>query len=280
VTARVWVATPASLVSTLVPSPLNSEQLRYAELVYRNSDLVLVDEADLVQVNLDTAFSPAQVLAGPAPDAWLDRVLPRALEVLTGNNRRRLRDSEVSAWMSAARTALQALDRVYGLLGSNPQLTNWVTRDYFTAQSLFEALARMWAGVGRDEAPQDNTAYVSLRTLFNAYLRDPLAERGLDDDEAADAVRELADLALQAVSHSTQTVVRERLRDWVVARDGVALASVEVDRAVRFLEFTLVLAVLADRLDLLIGRLKDVEGPLDLEGGPSFAQKPPEDLQR
>ena len=48
--------------------------------------------------------------------------------------------------MSAARTALQALDRVYGLLGSNPQLTNWVTRDYFTAQSLFDALARMWAG--------------------------------------------------------------------------------------------------------------------------------------
>jgi hypothetical protein len=278
VSARVWVVTPASLVSTLVPSPLNSEQLRYAELVYRKSDLVLVDEADLVQVNLDTAFSPAQVLAGPAADAWLDRVLPRALQVLTGNNRLRLRESEVSAWMSAARTALQALDRVYGLLGSNPQLTKWVTRDYFTAQSLFDALARMWAGVGRDEAPQDNAAYIALRTLFSEYLRDPLAERGLDRGEAAGAVRELAELALQAVSHSTQTVVRERLLDWVVACDGVALANIELDRAVRCLEFTLVLAVLADRLDLLIGRLKDVEGPLDLEGGPSFAQKPPEDF--
>ncbi len=48
VEASIWVATPASLVYTNVASQLNAERLRFLELVYRRSDLIVIDEVDRV----------------------------------------------------------------------------------------------------------------------------------------------------------------------------------------------------------------------------------------
>lgn len=74
VDASIWIATPASLVHTRVAEQINPESVRFAELVSRHSDLVVVDEADRVQVQLDEIFSPNQILCSAGGDGWLDNL--------------------------------------------------------------------------------------------------------------------------------------------------------------------------------------------------------------
>jgi hypothetical protein len=74
VTARVWVATPASLVHSRVPAHPTGKTIRYAELACRRSDLIIVDEADRVQMQPDTAFAPAATLVAQGSESWLDEV--------------------------------------------------------------------------------------------------------------------------------------------------------------------------------------------------------------
>src|SRR5207248_10079771 len=50
VEAAIWVATPASLIHSSVPAHQVGELMRYLELACRQSDLVIVDEADRVQM--------------------------------------------------------------------------------------------------------------------------------------------------------------------------------------------------------------------------------------
>src|SRR5699024_6800835 len=74
VDAQAWVTTTAGLVHSRVPAELNRDQLRYLELVWRRSDLVIVDEADQVQTQLDAMFSPGQTLFGHDQEAWLEQL--------------------------------------------------------------------------------------------------------------------------------------------------------------------------------------------------------------
>lgn len=71
VEAAIWIATPASLVYTNVAPQINPERLRFIELVYRRSDLVVFDEIDRVQVQLDQIFSPSLTLMSRGKDSWL-----------------------------------------------------------------------------------------------------------------------------------------------------------------------------------------------------------------
>jgi hypothetical protein len=65
--------------------------------------------------------------------------------------------------------------------------------------------------------------------------------------------------------------IKQRLVAWVKAQVPTLVLSKEKldDVAVR-LEFALLVAVLADRLNLLLGEWRNVEDPFQLEGGPSF----------
>jgi hypothetical protein len=73
-TAQVWVATPASLVRSAVPPHQTGDRIRYLELACRMSDLIIVDEADRVQMQFDAMFAPSATLVGRSPDSWLDEV--------------------------------------------------------------------------------------------------------------------------------------------------------------------------------------------------------------
>lgn len=72
VDADIWVANPASLLYGLVPSHQNRERARFLEAAVRRSDLVVIDEADRVQMQLDSMFAPSATLVGRSPDSWLD----------------------------------------------------------------------------------------------------------------------------------------------------------------------------------------------------------------
>ncbi|NJM09270.1 hypothetical protein HC891_28280, partial [Candidatus Gracilibacteria bacterium] len=54
-------------------APLVQERMRFIELVMWSADVVLVDEADMVQVQFDDRFAQTEVLIGRS-DSWLDRL--------------------------------------------------------------------------------------------------------------------------------------------------------------------------------------------------------------
>lgn len=275
VDALIWVATPASLVYTRVPQEINQERLRYAELVYRRSDLVVFDEADQVQTQLDAMFSPGQTLVGRAPDSWLDNVLQWKDQELTRGGRGQLAERGVGTWNVAGDAARTATNRLYTLLRQVPALKQWVERDYFTEWTLTERLARAWSGVTVGEA-SDHPVYQRLRRAFDAYLADPLGDRG---EAAQDPVAaELAALTQEALPSANEATIRRRIRSWLVAQNDLALDDKTLEQAVVQLEFTMLLAVLSDRLDALIRSWKQVEAPLNLEGSsPLLFHRPPED---
>ncbi|MFE4358409.1 hypothetical protein [Kitasatospora sp. NPDC056800] len=136
--ATVWVATIASLVDSKVPHPQNHERIRYLELACRRSDLVIVDEADRVQMQLDGMFAPAIPLIADRPDSrsFLYDVNQHRLRELAGAGQIQLSNRDVENWSAAVNTTQTAADRLVAMLVSNHGLRTWVRIGYFSAWTL------------------------------------------------------------------------------------------------------------------------------------------------
>ena len=145
VTAQVWVATPASLVHSAVPPHQADARIRYLELACRMSDLIIVDEADRVQMQLDAAFAPSATLvgrvtrlvAGRGPGPQDHRAGPPGPPSALGPGDRRLDATPSTRYPVAA-------DRLYALLIKNKPLRDWVIDDYFSPFTLHQWLLNAW----------------------------------------------------------------------------------------------------------------------------------------
>ncbi|MEU4108053.1 hypothetical protein [Streptomyces sp. NPDC027717] len=145
VDALIWVANPASLVQTAVPRQLNAERLRYLELACLRSDIVIVDEADRVQMQLDQMFAPSATLVTTGvSDSWLDQLQTHEIAELARQGRLPLSDQDVERWSSALDVVGSAADRLYAMLIDDEGLRNWAQIDYFSAWTLQEKLLHAW----------------------------------------------------------------------------------------------------------------------------------------
>lgn len=269
VDAAIWIATPASLVYTRVAPQLNQEQLRFAELVYRRSDLVIVDEVDQVQVQLDNIFSPSQTLVSRGNDAWLSRLSQQVLQRINQEGRGQLGDERVAAWCQAHDIAQTAASRAYALLLQSPVLQREIEQDYFTGWIILERVAFAMSGPERSEREQ-HPGYIRLMRIFERFVDDPLGEREEQD---------LADLARQTLTMSLAERVRGQISTWIEnnREPGVDITE-RLPTLALLVEFALVASVLSTRLDLLLREWRFVERPLQLDGDNSFLfHRPPED---
>ncbi|MEU3481699.1 hypothetical protein ACI2LO_20760 [Streptomyces sp. NPDC033754] len=145
VDALIWVANPASLVQTAVPRQLNAERLRYLELACLRSDIVIVDEADRVQMQLDQMFAPSATLVTTGvSDSWLDQLQTHEIAELARQGRLQLSDQDVERWSAALDVVGSAADRLYAMLIDDEGLRNWAQIDYFSAWTLQEKLLHAW----------------------------------------------------------------------------------------------------------------------------------------
>ncbi len=110
--SSVWVATLASLIHTWVPVQLVNAKMRYWELVYRHSDLVIFDEADRVQVLLDGFFAPTQNLVDHTGQSWLNRLGASIGSTFYGGGRRQLYSPAAMSWYRAYENVQRTVDRV------------------------------------------------------------------------------------------------------------------------------------------------------------------------
>jgi hypothetical protein len=138
VSAAIWVATPPSLVDTKVPHPQNPESVRYLELACRRSDLVIIDEADRVQMQFDRMFAPAIPLIGGGSEtrSFLHDINQHRIRELAGAGGIQLSDRDVENWSAAVNTTQTAADRLVAMLVRDVELRDWVRTGYFSAWTL------------------------------------------------------------------------------------------------------------------------------------------------
>ncbi len=272
VDASIWIATPASLVYTHVAPQIHRQRLRFIELVYLHSEIVVVDEADRVQVQLDELFSPSLTLMSKGKDSWLGGLSEKISQQLSREGMGQFRFDKVRSWVKDLMDAQGAVHSLYALLLKEPALSNWVEeeRDYFSGLTLLEKLTIEVCGIPRDAAtsPYDDPRYGQFWTPFATFLDDPLGER--DDHQLADLARQV--MAVQ------DRQVRPRLRQWLQRQPNVALSARQLEDYALRLEFAIMLEVLSDSLNSLIREWRQVEVALGLEGSGSLLfHSPPED---
>jgi hypothetical protein len=294
VDARIWVATPASLVHSGVPQHQNAERLRYLELACRRSDLIIVDEADRVQMQLDAAFAPATTLVGRSPDSWLDEVQGHKITELARQGRLQLSEQDIDDWTNALNTVSAAADRLYALLVQEASLRTWAIEDYFSAFTLHLRLLNEWfpdlkAGEpdrvaslgGERETREQRRAQVSA--ILDRFRDDPLEHRPAAGDtaEVAAAANDLVHLTLELLHAHRGASTRERLREALLSLVG---HDPRIDREMaahaQQFEFTLLLAALHNRLDYITTLWSRVEAALNLESTSNvLSRRPPKDYE-
>ncbi|WP_086661854.1 hypothetical protein [Lentzea kentuckyensis] len=298
VTTKLWVATTASLIQTRVPRELNPEGMRYLEAAWRTMDLLIVDEADQVQAQLDSIFSPSQTLIG-ATESWLMDLWGQVDRELGRSQLAQLQDSAVLAWVAHLNLVRIATALLYNLLTgrSGRYLREWMGEDYFTGWTLATKLAEEWAPLLLERDEDGETSLLgsadadALRAMFDRFLDDPLGKRTKTTELASSAalVELVKTLHLPdepARQAEFRTLVRrvpmkaatEKDKPGTRKRDNGMPENIESRNALR-LELLVVTTVLADQLDSVIERWRTVEGRLDLRGvSPLMFHRPPQDF--
>ncbi|MFI1584887.1 hypothetical protein [Embleya sp. NPDC020630] len=227
VDAAIWIATPASLVDSAVPHPQNHERIRYLELACRRSDLVIVDEADRVQMQLDRMFAPAIPLIGGGPDirSFLDDVNQHRIRELAGAGRIQLSDRDVENWSAAVNTTQTAADRLVAMLVRDVDLRNWVRTGYFSAWTLqLRLLEERYplpedrddtpvGGVGPDAEHPHRAPRRRLTEILDTFRENPFGDRRRPLDDGAELTGLLGELLHTNYRERTRERLEEVLRD-------------------------------------------------------------------
>lgn len=248
------------------------------------SDLVIVDEADRVQLQLDAAFAPSLTLIAQAPNSWLDQVASHKVAELARRGRLQLSARDVADWTGAVNTVTTAADRLYAMLVANPALRHWITEDYFSAHTLHQWLINAWFpdvlhnSDSDDQQPGRIAAMERVSEILDRFRDEPLQPRtAAPDDDIAQAANSLVHLALELLHAPEGATTRDRLRTCMLG-----LVPVEGDMEIhetRF-EFTLILAALHHRLNFMTTLWQRVEAALNLEATSNvLSRRPPRDYE-
>jgi hypothetical protein len=306
VDSLIWVANPASLVQSAVPRHLGDERLRHLELACLRSDIIVVDEADSVQMKLDEIFAPSATLVSPGPESWLDQVQTHRIEELSRQGRLPLTDQEIERWSASLTVVHAATDRLYKLLISDSDLREWADIEYFSPWTLQSKLLSSWFaddsdssapdGVSdeselyeayEDDAPEPESAgpevdahRTELTERFDDFRDDPLGGRGPYGNLTDELVHLAQDLLTTLSSSETRERVLAVLRPLLAGTPASTRVQDEawLDLTARRLEFMLLLSALHQRLDRLVFLWPQVEAALHLDStGNELSRRPPLD---
>ncbi|MGV9270258.1 pPIWI_RE_Z domain-containing protein [Kitasatospora sp. NPDC003701] len=179
VDALIWVATLPSLIDSAPPRPQNGERIRYLELACRRSDLVIVDEADRVQMHLDQTFAPAVLLATHDQRGFIDWLNGHKIRELAAGGRTQLSDRDVAVFCGVLNTAVAATDKLHAMLVAQYRLRQWVRFGFFSAWTLQLGLldARYPLGEGDGAEQFGQPSREALGDLFDAFRDNPFGDR-------------------------------------------------------------------------------------------------------
>jgi hypothetical protein len=171
--SQVWVINSFSFLYTRVPYGIESGNLRLFEAIYRQSDVVIVDEADRVQVQWDREFAPSQPLAGSS-DSLLDELHQDLGNRFVGEVGRQRAATAQFHRLSMSENQIHRLSsQIFRLLMTQPSVIKWIKRQLLITDRLFSRLQMEL--VKQEPNPELRPQRAeALKEAFHAYWRNPL----------------------------------------------------------------------------------------------------------
>ncbi|GAB4043010.1 pPIWI_RE_Z domain-containing protein [Spirosoma litoris] len=224
-TAPIWITTPGGFNSR-VPVQFDNRPISLGEIIYEQSDLVIVDEADAVINWFDNQFAETLYLTG-SDDSLLDKVAIPSIGYVIRN---RVMPPATARWIGGQQSAQLAVSAMLTLLDpfqGRDCLRRWVANHYFTPLHLFDRLATRLAGLEEVASPdltedqhKARTERIQpIRDLFNILLND---DERLETDqpkrESEQSAYELSRI-LQVINglsdSATSSVVHQQCINWI-----------------------------------------------------------------
>ena len=171
--ASIWVGTPQSLFLTRAPMQSVEDDVRLLEAVYRECDIVIVDEADRVQAQLDEMFAPSIPLVDTSGNGLME-VLDRNTAAPEGGSlNKTVASSDVLDWSTSQRVSQQAANVMLNLCATHPGLRKWITlREYFTAFGLASQLhTELTSSDGDSQMPEGMLSFLSQPDIDSPLQR-------------------------------------------------------------------------------------------------------------
>ena len=202
--APIWVCSPASLISSRIPNSLLPYKMSYYELVYRTSDIVIIDECDQAQSTFDDIFLPDSILAGPGQGHLLNDLAQRVAYMRT--DQRSLQELASCKWVRAVEVANSVTDQIYDVLTapSSGQVRKWIGEGVFWNMNLFALITWELIGIKPEDCTQQQRHQHEVwLNILGKFASAPLDLESLEQEEL---LRELSQIAstLIATGHTKQ----------------------------------------------------------------------------
>jgi hypothetical protein len=262
VDAQVWVVNPQSLLYSAAPDGVGGSATRLLEAVYRLSDVVIVDEADSVQVRWDTTFSPSDPMVG-SDNAFLDWLRERLTLHSRGRKRSRAGEATFNRLTNLEDQTNILANHAYRLLQKHKGVKSWVAGRQHTPSSLSYRLAEWLVKAfveTRDKVSQKRHTD-ALKTEIQRLMEDD--KRHSDHPLAGWVSRLLA-------NPSGDRGLTRELRQWVMTRFNLRANHTMLGKAAHRLDMVLTLAALIRRFNRITSHEAWIEQELGRFDGGDF----------
>lgn len=155
--AKLWVTTAGAFAKAKAPKPLDSRHVLLRDIIYEQSDLVIIDEAETVIDWFDREYAVENTLTD-GEKGWLD-TLDRDVSNYLMQHRTAPRERQ--QWSFAVRAAAQSVSAVLSIQHAQEpaqrlaRVDKWVRRGSFTRNKLSFRLARRLGGLKEYELRTD-----------------------------------------------------------------------------------------------------------------------------
>lgn len=216
--ASIWITTPGAMGSAGVPYQADPRRVKLWTLIYENSDLVIFDEVDTVQLWFDQLHAP-EILLDDGRRSGLLRDVNRLMAELPSNQSRVTRASQ--RWFQAQHTSVSAAQHMLYLEEKFDILKDWVGRNgYFTALKLLFNLAEGLVGIDRYVDPTNRQCQQrdEIVAWFNILLGEGAGARPGPATPQAKPVNDLLTIVNSIVAQGNSdisAVTSAQCREWI-----------------------------------------------------------------
>ncbi len=261
--STVWIVNPASFIHSRAPEGRSQEDIRLLEAVYRTSDILIIDEADRVQVQWDHKYAPIDDLVGHK-DALLDWLDVTLAQEFAQQGRRQLKQPRNNVLRLHTGEANRFSDHMLHLLFNHPDLVEWILRRPLTNVLIYTQLADELARPA-PHVPIDEAVRKVLLQDFEQFYSQPTALGG--ENHLAQWVNDV---------RYEEAGRRSLLETWLQERLPWSLkAHPEAGRLIRRLEFSLLLTAMDRRVNEVLRNW--LWAALDIGEHRVLDQSPPEE---
>ena len=296
--AKILVLTPASFIHTRVPRQIVQEKITFAEFIYRECHFLFVDEADRVQLQLDEAFAPSEVLVDATREAYLNKV-GNCTNSIYQSARSEMAADRLVAWLSAQYFVQNATNRIYHQLLNKADLVEWLGASPFTGRSLFAKIIRevtepeesqpqhhrKQTRQQRIDALRQRTASPSAKQKKLQKLRLNLLNQGKLDKFLQNPTNldcELSVLASHLLRPGEDKEALAKVKTWCCEwlTDYIEDFSkkINLEELARNIHFAILITVLDTQLTYLVDQMPSIHSVLDLQDlNQKLLRRPPFD---